>query len=291
MTILVTGATGTIGSEILTLLATERKAPVRALVHTAAKMADVRARGAEPHLGAFEDPASLGAAMRGADTLILITSANPHAAEQASNAVDAAVEAGVRKIVRISAIKANPNGPTDNTRQHGMTEAQIASSGLAHVILRPSFFMQNLFLAVQSIAEEGELRFGMGDGRIGMIDTRDIAACAARCALSDTWDGRSLELTGPEAIGFHAIAETLTALIGRSISYAPVLPESVHDAIRDAGWGDWLAGITRDYARAYAKGWGDFVTGNVHEICGRPPRSFEVFASEVFLPAIGSAAS
>jgi uncharacterized protein YbjT (DUF2867 family) len=288
MTILVTGATGTTGSEILTLLATERKAPVRALVHTAAKMAYVATRGAEPHLGAFEDPASLRAAMRGADTLILITSANPHAAEQASSAVDAAVEAGMRRIVRISAIKADPNGPTDNTRQHGVTEAKIAASGLAHIILRPSFFMQNLFLAAQSIAEDGQFHFGMGDGRIGMIDTRDIAGCAARCVLSDAWDGKTLELTGPEAISFHAVAETLTTLTGRSVTYAPVSPEAVYDTIRDAGWGDWLAGITCDYARAYAEGWGDFVTGHVEEIFGRPPRSFETFASEVFLPTIDS---
>lgn len=286
MSILVTGATGTIGSEILRLFADEKHMPVRALVHTASKATDIAAKGVQPFIGAFEDRASLDAAMTGVNTVILVTSANPSAARQASNAIDAAVEAGVRKIVRISAIKADPAGPTDNTIQHGRTEAEIAASGLAHVFLRPNFFMQNMFLAAQSIAESGSFFFGMGDGCMGMIDTRDVAACAVKCAKSEEWDGQTLELTGPEAISFHDVAGILTALGGQSFTYVPVAPQAVFGTISDAGWGEWLAGISRDYASAYSSGWGDFTTRHVLSVCGRLPRSFRTFAEEVFLPTI-----
>jgi len=286
MSILVTGSTGTIGMDVIRLLGHRGGTDVNALVHSADKAASVAALGAEPVPGRFEDRPSLDAALTGIATVVLITPACPQAEEQAANVIAAAVAAGTQRIVRISAIKADPEGPTNSTRAHGRTEAEIARSGLRHVVLRPNLFMQNMFMAADQISQQGQFSFAMGDGRMGMIDTRDIAACAVECALSERWDGQALELTGPEALSYFEVAETLGRLLEKPVTYAPMAPDDIHAAILAAGWGDWMAALARDYGQAYATGWGAFTTDNVRAITGDTPRSFRDFAREAFLPAL-----
>ena len=120
--VLVTGATGSVGSDLIQNLLAKPGLRLRALVRDPAKARALADRGVELATGSFEDPASLVAAMTGIDTLALITAAGAPAADQAASAITAAKQAGVRKIVRLSAIKASADGPTDNTRQHGRTE-------------------------------------------------------------------------------------------------------------------------------------------------------------------------
>src|SRR5688500_2287716 len=114
-TFVVTGATGTIGRRTVEGLIA-RKAPVAALLRDAAKGAPLAAIGARIVVGSFDEPDTLVKAFAGADTVVLITASNAHAEEHAKRAIAAATSAKVRKVVRISALKADPNGPTDNTR-------------------------------------------------------------------------------------------------------------------------------------------------------------------------------
>ncbi|NVO56953.1 SDR family oxidoreductase [Rhodobacteraceae bacterium B1Z28] len=285
MTILVTGATGTIGSEILRLLAEKETSGIRALVRDAQKVEQVVAHGVEPVIGTFEDSASLEAAMASVDTIMMITPAGATAVDQASRVIRAAKIAGVRKIVRVSAIKAATDGPTNNTRAHGETEAEIVQSGLQYVLLRPNLFMQNLFMGADQIKQQAQFSFATGNGKMGMIDARDIAACAVECTLSDQWDGQVFELTGPKTISYQDVATTLSELSGEQVEYLPMSPEDMFAMIDGAGWGEWMAALTRDYGRAYARGWGEFTTDAVQQITGTPPRSIGAFAEEVFLPA------
>ncbi len=284
MTVLVTGATGNIGSELIRLLATDKR-PVRAMARSVDRIAE--APGLEPFAGEFMDADRLRAAMDGVDTLVLITPSAPEAAEQGSACIAAARQAGVRKIVRVSAIKASPDGPTENTRLHARTEAEIRESGLAHVFLRPNFFMQNMLLVADALKAGQSFSFANGDARMGLVDARDVALCARHCILSDAWNGRAFELTGPEAISFGDVAKRLSQLFGNRVRYQPVLPEDAHDFALHSGWGEWMAALLRDYGAAYSSGWGDFVTTYVEDMTGRPPRSFETFAEEVLLPVLG----
>lgn len=285
MTILVTGASGTIGSDVIAILARTRGQAVYGLVRNKDKADAVTRAGATPLIGNFEDRDSLDTAMQGVGTVVLITAANTNAADQAAAVLASASAQGVKRIVRISALKAAVDGPTDNTRLHGRTERDLAGSGLAHVIIRPNLFMQNMLLASQSISEEDRFFFGMGDGRMGMIDTRDVAQCAAACALSSAHDGKTIQLTGPKAISFGEVADILTDILDRRIAYIPVTPDNVYQTIAQSGWGEWLAGTMRDYATAYRQGLGDFTTDGVRQITGTQPVSFEQFAREVLVPA------
>jgi len=282
--IVVTGASGTIGRDVVQGLVA-RRAPVVALVHTAQKAAPLEALGARAVTGSFEDRASLEKAFADADTVVLITPANARAAEQTGDAIAAAKQAGVRKIVRISAVKAAPDGPTDNTRQHGRTEAILKASGLTYVILRPQLFDQNLLGSLGTIRSEGRLYFGVGDGRMGMVDTRDVAEAAVVAATSDAFDGQTLELTGPASIDYQAVAAAIGRGLGREVSYVAVPPAAAAEAMRAMGADDWTAGIIRDYCTAYASGWGDFTTDDVQRITGHAPRSIDTFVREVLVPA------
>lgn len=273
--IVVTGATGTIGAAAVEGLK-KRNADVVALVRDPAK-----APAVPTVKGTFEDRASLEKAFDGADTVVLITPANAHAVEQTTSAIDAAKKAGVRKIVRISALKAAADGPTDNTRQHGRTEEALRASGLTHVILRPHFFMQNLLGSLPTILGDGKIYFGVGDGRLGLIDTRDASDAVVAVSLTDRFDGGTFELTGPSSIDYREVAAAVSRGLGRDVTYVPVPPDAVADAVTKMGADAWTAGILRDYCAAYARGFGDFTTSHVAEITGHAPRSIDDFVREV----------
>ena len=283
--IIVTGATGTIGRRVVEGLIDRGASPALLTRNPASAPG-----GAEVLPGSFEDADSLGRAFAGKDTVVLITPANARADEQAARAIDAAEAAGVRKLVRISALKADPDGPTDNTRQHGRTEAKLAATKLTTVILRPHFFMQNLFMALPTILAQGKIFFGVGDGKLGLVDTRDVSDAAVVAATTDTFDGGTFELTGPASVDYHAVAAAVGRALGREVGYVPVPPEAVAETVRSFGADDWTAGILRDYCAAYARGFGDFVTENVQRITGHAPRSIDDFAREVLAPASRSAA-
>ena len=285
--VLVTGATGNIGSQLTPRLAAHDGLEVRAYVRDAEKAAQLRDAGAKLAIGTFEDAGSLRTALKDIDTVVLITPPGPNAADQAIGVVDAAKEAGVRRIVRISALKASVDGPTDNTRQHGRTDEAILSSGLAYTILRPHFFMQNLFMSAQTIATDGNMFWGMGDGKLGTIDVRDIVDSAEKAVLSDEFDNHILSLTGPETLSFHDMASRLTKILGRPVTYVPVSLDAVEQSLRDMGMGDWFPKVMRDYSGAYSRGWGDFTDGDVERVTGHAARSFDEFARQVLAPALG----
>jgi uncharacterized protein YbjT (DUF2867 family) len=288
--IVVTGANGTIGSRVVEDLVKRGKRVV-AMVRDAEKGKPLEALGAGIALGSFEDAASLERTFAEADTVVLITAANARAAEQTIAAIDAAKKAGVRKIVRISALKAALDGPTDNTRQHGRTEKALRDSGLAYVILRPHFFMQNLFGSLGTATGQGKLFAGTGEGRLGMVDTRDVADAAAAAATTDAFDGGTYELTGPASIDYASVAAAIGRGLGREVTFVPITPDAVAETMRGFGLDDWTVGIIRDYTAAYATGFGDFTTDAVSKITGHAPRSIDDFVREMLAPAARASAA
>lgn len=286
MTILVTGATGTVASELIPSMARSGR-KVRAMVRSDTKARGLAVGDAEVVLGDYGDPDSLDRALAGVETLLLVTPPHGQAAEWASAGIAAAKRAGVKRVVRISAIKAAPDGPNDNSRQHAHTDEEVRRSGLDFVILRPHFFMQNcLFGAAESIASDGVIRFAGGEARLGMIDPRDIADVAARVLVDLSWDGGTYDLTGPASISFCEVAETLSGELGCRVRYVPIAPEAAAEMVRNLGGNEWQAEATYGYFRAYAAGWGDFTTDWVPRISGHPARSFADFAREVMLPEL-----
>jgi uncharacterized protein YbjT (DUF2867 family) len=259
---------------------------VRALVRDAAKAESLATKGVELALGDFETPASLEAALDGITSVFLVTPPHPDASGMVDRVLAAAVKSPrKRRIVRLSAIMGSDQGPTDDTPTHGRTDRAIQDSGLPYVILRPNYFMQNLFGSAESILGQGMMFQGTGDGRLSGIDVRDIADVATASLLDPQWDRGSFELTAPESISYGDVAGLLGEALGREVRYVPVTPEQVRESIVKKGWSEWAAGIMADYTAAYAQAWGDFTTTFVEKLAGHPARSYATFLREVFVPA------
>ena len=289
--IVITGGTGTVGRQALNTLLAAPDLRVRALVRDTSKAKWIAEAGGDLVEGSFDGSDAVRRTFRGADTLVLITPAGPHAFEQAARLLAIAKQAGVRKVVRLSAIKAAEDGPTDNTRQHGMTERAIRDSGLTYVIVRPNYFMQNLLGNLSTVLGEGRLYAGMGDAKIAMIDARDVGDAIAAAARTDAFDGSVLELSGPRSIGHDVVATEIGRALGRDVAYDAVPPQAAGEAVRAFGLDDWTVQVIVDYSRAYSTGFGDFVTDSVQALTGRPPRDIGAFVRQVLAPAAGALSS
>jgi len=284
-TILLTGATGTVSSTLVDLLANaQRGVALRALVRDETKAAQLRRRGVEAVLGDLDVPESLDAAFAGADELWLLTAPGPRAPENSMNALHAAKKGGVKRVVRMSAIGAAHDAPTRNGRLHALSDAELIASGLRWTILRPHFFMQNLLGFSASIASDGNFYMSLGEGRLGLVDTRDVAEVGAAVLLDDSTrhDGKIYTPTGPASLSLGDAASELSRALGRTVRYVPVPDEAARSALTAMGISPWLAGMTVEYGRAYAAGWGDFTTSHVQDVLGRPARSFARFAEELW---------
>ena len=284
-TILITGATGNIGSLVVPQLLAAG-ANVRAYVHNPEKAQGLKDQGVEVFVGDFNDQESLNKAADGVDAVFAITPPNPDAVAQGLNILKAAKNGGSPYYVRMSAIGAASDAPTENGKLHFLSDEDLKGSGLSYTILRPHFFMQNIFAAVESINDHGGMYFGMADGKLGMIDVRDIADSAVELLLNGGHEGQTYTLTGPTSLTFHDAADILSEAEGRKINYVPVGLDQVRDAILEMGWGEWGAQIMVDYSKAYSAGWGDFITDSVKVITGNEPRSFEDFAKTVLTHAL-----
>ncbi len=267
MTILVTGATGTVSGALLGALAAHPSLKVRALVRDPAKAP----AGVEVAVGDLEQPHTLTDAFAGVETLWLLTAMGPTAPHASSNALWAARQAGVRHVVRLSAIGAAHDAPTRNGRLHALSDAELRASGPAWTVIRPAFFLQNLLGSING----GVLYGATGQGRLSPIDVRDIAAFgAAVLADPSRHAGRSYTITGPESLSMREAAARIGA------AYQDVPAADVVSGMRSAGMPDWVADVTGEYLAAYAAGWGDFVTPDFAAVMGRPARDFAAFARD-----------
>ncbi|MFD2466116.1 NmrA family NAD(P)-binding protein [Amycolatopsis silviterrae] len=259
--ILVTGATGKIGSEAVRLLG-----PVRTLVRTPSG-------GPDEVIGDFDRPGTLDTALRGVDTLLLI---GPAVAEQQIAVLDRAATHGVRHVVRVTNHKAYPDSPVERRRAHARIDAHLKASGMAYTLLAPNFFMQNL-LAI--VPETGSFSGSAGDGQIGMIDARDVAAAAAVIAAApEEHAGRTYLLTGPELITFADIAREWTAATGRPVEYRPISVEEHRAAMVSQGVPE--AGSNAQVFGLLAEGDGAWLSADFAAITGSEPRGLREFLAD-----------
>jgi uncharacterized protein YbjT (DUF2867 family) len=275
MSILVTGANGNVSHAVIRHLTSAGVGPVRALVRDASRWdgpASVEVVEAD-----LDVPSSLGAAFEGIDTLWLLTAMGPQAPHASMNAVWAAKEAGVRHIVRLSAIGGAFDAPTRNGRLHALSDQELQQWGIPYTIIKPAFFMQNLFGSVQ-----GDTMYGpLGLGRLAMIDVDDIGAFAATVlAEPAAHDGRTYTISGPESLSLEDAARAVSAEAGTPIRYSAVTSEEAEQAMLDGGMTPWMAAVNAEYARAYAANWGDYTTPDFEEVMGRPARTFAQFARD-----------
>jgi uncharacterized protein YbjT (DUF2867 family) len=276
--ILVTGATGLNGKELLHRLSAKGIA-VRALVRNPAK---AEAIAALPHVeivqGDMARPETLAAALHDTDRAMLISSSDPMMLDVQSNFIDAARTAGVRHVVKLSGIMPELDSAFRFARMHGEIEKRLEASGMAYTHLRAGEFMPAYFRQVPMIASKGAMFLPMEDARIASIDVGDIAEIAARVLTSSGHEGKTYPLTGPEALTMTEVAAKLSAATGETIRYVNVPPEDARRAQLAAGIPPYLADALFELFAERRNGKEGKVWPDAATLLGRPPTSFDEFA-------------
>jgi uncharacterized protein YbjT (DUF2867 family) len=288
--IVVTGATWQAGSEVARALAA-RGGRVRAFVRDPGAARRKLGENVDLAAGDLADPRSVRAALDGADTLFLSCADDPRRVGWETSAIDTALAAGARRIVKLSAVGAEPGSPVAFWDWHGQVEQHLRASGTGWVILRSSWFMSNLLAAAAQVAAEGRLYAPAGQARVAMIDPRDVGAAAAAVSSSPGHEGRTYLVTGPEAITFTEVAAGLSAAVGRGIEFTDIPGEAAEQAMIAGGLPAFAAGqIVRIFAQL-RQGADRRVTATVQALTGSAPRDFAAFARDharLFAPAAAS---
>src|SRR5215212_2120956 len=278
--ILVTGATGNVGSAVLDNLGTT-DTNLRALAHDESKAQSIKDRGVEAVVGDFLEPETLVPALQGVSTVLLITPIQPEQVTQASNVIKVAKDSGNDpRIVRLSVHQASHEAPSRNSRQHAQIEDELRSSGLPYTFLRPTTFMQNTLATARTVASEARIYQPFEDGRLGMIDARDIGEVAAKVLTEDGHQGEVYTLTGPATISFYDVAEALSEVLGKEVSYIPISLEKAKEAMLEMGIPEWKVDALNEYAKAHSEGYSDWTTDDFEQLTGHPATSYKKFASD-----------
>ena len=278
--ILVTGATGNNGTEIVKRLAATAHVQVRAMVRNRERAGAIALPHVEVVEGDFDRPATLLSALAGVERAFLLTNSSERAQAQQIAFIDAARQSGVAHIVKLSQFGAEAHSPVRFLRYHAAVEAALQASGIAYTLLRPNLFMQGLLNFRSTIATRNAFYAAAGDARVSVIDLRDIADVAVAALTEAGHEGKLYDLTGPQALTHAEMAEGLSKALGRQVAFVDIPPEAMRDVLLGFGVPVWQAdGLIEDYAH-YRRGEASAVTSGVRDATGKAPRSFEEFARD-----------
>jgi NAD(P)H dehydrogenase (quinone) len=272
--VVVTGVTGGLGGRVARRLA-ERGVGQRLVARDPGRAPELA--GAEVAAGSYDDLDSLRRAFDGAGTLFMVSaSEDPDRLRLHANVVGAATDAGVERVVYTSFFGAAPDCSFTFGRDHWHTEELIKGGGLRFTMLRDNLYLDFLPLMVGA---DGVIRGPAGDGRVAAVARDDIADVAAAVLLEggDRHDGRSYDLTGPEALTMAEAAQRLSELAGRTVTYHPETLEEAYASRASYGAPDWeVDGWVTTYV-AIANGELEAVSGDVAAVAGHPPMGLDDF--------------
>ena len=276
--ILITGASGSVGRAVLAEVV--RSGEKHRAMYRSKKDAANAPEGTEAVIADFSDKASLGPALRGVESVYLVCSPIPELVQLEGNAIEASEAAGVRRIVLNSALGAGDYGKSFPS-WHRKVEDKLKASKIAHCILRPNSFMQNVLMYyAPAIRTQGAFYSAMGNARISYLDVRDVAAVAAKALRSSQHDGKTYELNGPEALTCTEVAEGISRHAGITARYVEIPAEAQRKAMLDQGMPEWQVSALLDLQEYYTGGRGRTVDGVLDGLLGRHPITMDRFLEE-----------
>ncbi|WBU39039.1 SDR family oxidoreductase [Homoserinibacter sp. YIM 151385] len=272
MTILVTGASGHLGRLAVEALIARGFAPadIRAGARDTSRIADLAARGVEAVPLDYDAPASVEAAVRGVEQVLLVSASEPgKRVPQHLAVIDAAKAAGVAQLVYTSAPRATESELVV-APDHKATEEAIAASGIPATILRNNWYTENYLGTAAQARETGVVASSAGDGRVASASRRDYAEAAAVVLTTPGHLGEVYELGGDTSWDFAELAAALAEVLGREVALAPLSTEAHRAALRDAGLDEATASFVTTLDADIRDGALAEVTGQLSRLIGRP---------------------
>ena len=269
--IAVTGSTGQLGGRVARRLA-GRGVEQRLVVRDPARAPALPAT----HLATadYSDGPAVQAALANIDTVFMVSAAEtPDRVPQHISFIDAAVEAGVRRIVYVSFFGASPTATFTLARDHWATEEHLRSVGVAYAVLRDNIYAD---FTPHFIGADGNIRGPAGDGRVAVVAQADIADVAVAVLTSEgVYDGRILNLTGPAALTMYEIASIVSDHLGRTIGYVPETLEEAYASRAVYGAPQWQVDAWVSTYSAIAAGELATVSEDIPEVTGHPAMSLD----------------
>jgi NAD(P)H dehydrogenase (quinone) len=269
--IAVTGSTGRLGGRVARRLS-ELGVDHRLVVRDPAKAPALP--GTHIATCDYGDDAAARTALSGVDTVFMVSAAeSPDRVPQHLTFIDAAVAAGVQRIVYVSFFGASATATFTLARDHWATEEHLRSVGAAHTILRDNIYAD---FTTHFIGTDGNIRGPAGDGRAAVVAQADIADAAVAVLTSDgAYDGRTLHLTGPAALTMDEIASILSDHLGRAVCYIPETIEEAYASRAVYGAPPWQVDAWVSTYSAIAAGELATVTEDIPQVTGHPAISLQ----------------
>ncbi len=278
--ILVIGGTGTTGKETLRQLR-HAGAEVRALVRSEEKVESIKGYITEYVVGDLNSRASVKAALEGVHHVFLVSPAEPLMAELHSHVVDEARGPNPPHIVRLSALGADADSEVTLAKWHGDADRFLEHSGVPYTILRPHFFMQNFVSMLNPAANDSRAFYApMRDGRISLVDVRDIASVAVKTLMEPGHMGKTYDITGPFALSCTEMANVLTESLRMPVAYVDVPPAEAVKGFVNAGYPEYLAEPLVELYGVFAAGYAEQATDTIYSVTGEPARTFSDFVRD-----------
>jgi len=278
--ILLTGVTGKTGGAAADALI-KKGASLRALVRDADKAAALQEAGIELVVGDAGDRDVVAKALDGVEKAMLIL---PNSQEQQAmelQFVDLAAEAGVRHLVKLSSLEALPEATSPIPSLHYAVEQHVRASGMDWTMIRPNFFMQNLLASGSTIKAEGKFYLPLGDGVTVMMDCRDIGAAIAETLVGTGHEGQSYNISGPELMTFHDVADQFSEVLGKTVEYVNQDPAVYRERVAPFLSSEWhMDAIMHLFSEIVDGVVMPKITDTFAKLVGREPISFRQFVRD-----------
>lgn len=273
---LVTG--GNIGDNVAEALA-KKGHRVRVLVRSMRPDPRWNQLGIEQVAADLASVKSLAKAFEGVDRLFSLTPFVENFVRFGENTIEAAEKAGVSYIVRSSFMGASATGITMG-QWHRQVEKAVEASGIPYTILQPNTFMQSYLMHAQSIRASNVFYLPQGDGKVSLVDVRDIAAVATACLTEPGHAGKTYVLTGSEALSNAEIARRMSTLLGRRITYCDLTARKAEESMTAARFPGWMIRSLLELFEWCKTGHAEMVSNAVEPLLQRKPLSFDQFLAE-----------
>lgn len=274
--ILVAGANGLNGRALLSALANAR-IPARAMVRNNNHVTNLANETTEIVQADLQDVDSLKTALKGIESAYIVTAIQENCVQLFNNFFSAAKKAGVQHVIKISGLGAAADSTSQILRQHYQSDQLLINSGLNYTIIRPNSFFQNILHHKHSIRAKSRFGIFMGNASQSLVDVRDVALATLEILNNKNHSNKVYQLTGPQALTYHNIADHFSEILHRPIRYRPISISHAKQELLAGGIPRWNANALTEIQETFATGQFSFITEDLKMILGRTPNTFIEF--------------